>query len=222
LFVSHEGRNVVIDAGPDFRQQMLRAGLQRLDAVVLTHEHNDHIIGLDDVRPFIFTQNEPMPLYATEAVIKEVKQRFSYAFEENPYPGAPQFNLKPIAKDEPFEVAGILFQPIELQHGSLPVLGFRIGDFAYLTDMKTVSDSERKKLAGIKTLVVNALHLTPHHSHLNLEEALAFIDEIGPEQAWLTHVSHSMGLHAERSMLLPKGVGLAWDGLEIASETQDP
>jgi phosphoribosyl 1,2-cyclic phosphate phosphodiesterase len=183
---------------------------------VLTHEHNDHIIGLDDVRPFIFMQNEPMPLYATEAVIKEVKQRFSYAFEENPYPGAPQFDLRPITKEEPFKVSGIPFQPIELRHGSLPVLGFRIGDFAYLTDMKTISASEKSKLNGIKTLVVNALHISQHHSHLNLEEALAFIEEIRPEQAWLTHISHSMGLHAERSKLLPEGVGLAWDGLEIA------
>lgn len=206
---------MVIDAGPDFRQQMLRAGVQRLDAVVLTHEHNDHVIGLDDVRPFIFLQNEPMPLYATDAVIKEVKQRFSYAFAENPYPGAPQFDLKPISKDEPFEVAGIPLQPIELMHGSLPVLGFRIGDFAYLTDMKTIAPSEKNKLAGIKTLVVNALHLSKHHSHLNLEEALAFIEEIRPEQAWLIHVSHRMGLHAERSKLLPDGVGLAWDGLAI-------
>lgn len=213
--MSHEGRNVVIDVGPDFRQQMLRAGVKRLDAVVLTHEHNDHIIGLDDVRPYIFMQHERMQLYATDAVIKEVKQRFSYAFAENPYPGAPQFEVKPIAKDEPFEVAGIHFQPIELMHGSLPVLGFRIGDFAYLTDMKTISPSEKSKLIGVKTLVVNALHLSWHHSHLNLEEALDFISEVKPDQAWLIHVSHHMGLYAERSVLLPKGVRLAWDGLIV-------
>lgn len=207
---------MVIDAGPDFRYQMLRAGVQRLDAVVLTHEHNDHIIGLDDVRPFIFMQETAMPLYATESVIKEVKQRFSYAFEENPYPGAPQFEVKTISKDEPFEIAGIPFQPIEVIHGSLPVLGFRIGDFAYLTDMKTISPSEKRKLNGVKILIVNALHLSQHHSHMNLEEALAFIEEVRPEQAWLTHISHNMGLYAERSKLLPKGVGLAWDGMVIS------
>jgi phosphoribosyl 1,2-cyclic phosphate phosphodiesterase len=206
---------VVIDAGPDFRQQMLRAGVQRLEAVVLTHEHNDHIIGLDDVRPFNFLQNSDMPLYGTATVLAEVRERFSYIFHDNPYPGAPMIEQVMISKYEPFEVAGISFLPIEVMHGSLPVLGFRIGDFAYLTDMKTISDSEKNKLDGIKTLVVNALHLSQHHSHMNLEEALAFIEEIKPEQAWLTHISHRMGLHAERSKLLPKGVGLAWDGLAI-------
>ncbi len=215
LLVSHEGRNVVIDAGPDFRQQMLRAKVKRLDAVVLTHEHNDHIIGLDDVRPFNFLQNEHMPLLGTLPVLQEVRQRFSYIFEENPYPGAPMIAPLQISKEDDFTVAGIPFQPIEVMHGNLPVLGFRINDFAYLTDMKTIDEVEKQKLAGIKTLVINALHHAWHHSHLNLEEALAFIEEIKPEQAWLTHISHRMGLHEVVDRKLPKGVGLAWDGLMV-------
>jgi phosphoribosyl 1,2-cyclic phosphate phosphodiesterase len=215
LLVSHGGANVVIDAGPDFRQQMLRAGIQRLDAVVLTHAHNDHIIGLDDVRPFNFLQGRPMPLLGTAPVLAEVRERFSYAFAKNPYPGTPQFQPFEISSDRPFEVAGIPFLPIELMHGELPVLGFRIGHIAYLTDMKTIAEGERQKLQGVKTLVVNALHHERHHSHLNLEEALAFVKTVGPEQAWLTHISHRMGLHHVMGPRLPKGVGLAWDGLAI-------
>ena len=215
LLVSHEGKNVVIDAGPDFRQQMLRAKVQHLDAVVLTHEHNDHIIGLDDVRPFNFLQNRHMPLYGTASVLAEVKQRFAYIFVKNPYPGAPMIQPVEINNHKVFEVAGIPFQPIEVMHGGLPVTAFRIGDFAYITDMKTISETEKNKLAGIKTLVVNALHHSWHHSHLNLEEALAFIEEIQPEQAWLTHISHRMGLHEVVSRQLPSRVGLAWDGLVV-------
>jgi phosphoribosyl 1,2-cyclic phosphate phosphodiesterase len=215
LLVSQGGRNVVIDCGPDFRQQMLRAKVQNLDAVVLTHEHNDHIIGLDDVRPFNFMQNRHMPLFGTASVLAEVKQRFEYIFEENPYPGAPMILPIEINHEAPFEVAGIPFQPFEVMHGNLPVTAFRIGDFAYITDMKTIAEGEKAKLRGLKTLAVNALHLEWHHSHLNLEEALDFIAEIKPEQAWITHIGHRMGLHEERSKLLPKGVGLAWDGLII-------
>ena len=215
LLFSHEGRNVAIDAGPDFRQQMLRAGVKSLDAVVLTHEHNDHIIGLDDVRPFNFLQNHHMPLYGTSPVLAEVRERFAYIFAKNPYPGAPMIDPVAITKDAPFEVAGFRFTPIEVMHGSLSVLGFRIADFAYVTDMKTIHPAEKRKLEGVHTLVVNALHIQQHPTHLNLADALDFIGQIKPAQAWITHISHRMGLHEEVTKRLPKGVGLGWDGLVV-------
>lgn len=215
LMVSQGSNNVVIDTGPDFRQQMLRAGVKQLDAVLFTHEHNDHVAGLDDIRPFNFRQGRDMPIFATHPVLLEIKRRFAYAFAETPYPGAPALLPVPISKSWPFHVGEILFKPIEVMHGQLPVLGFRVGDFAFITDMKTIATEEKAKLVGIHTLVINALHHTPHHSHMNLEEALHFIDEIKPTQAWLTHISHSMGLHETVSRQLPKGVGLAWDGMVL-------
>lgn len=207
--------NVVIDCGPDFRQQMLRAQVKSLDAVVLTHEHNDHIIGLDDVRPFNFMNWQDMPVFCTAAVAEELKQRFAYIFEKEPYPGAPMVKLHEISKAESFKAGGLSFVPIEVMHGKLPILGFRVQDFTYLTDMKTISEVELEKVKGTKVLVVNALHQHQHHSHLNLEEALAFIETIGPEQAYLTHLSHRMGLHEEVSKALPANVALAYDGLQI-------
>lgn len=213
--VSVNGVNLAIDCGPDFRQQMLRTGIRSLDGILVTHEHNDHVIGLDDVRPFNFLQRRDMPVFATAAVAVELKQRFAYAFDDNPYPGAPMIKLHTITKDKPFEAAGVPVQPVEVLHGKLPVLGFRIGKFAYLTDVRYVSPEELSKLAGIDTLVLNALHHTPHSTHLNLEQALALIHQIGPRRALLTHMSHHMGLHAEVSGQLPVGVELAYDGLVI-------
>ncbi|MEM1318701.1 MAG: MBL fold metallo-hydrolase [Bacteroidota bacterium] len=208
-------KNVVIDAGPDFRQQMLRTGVRSLEAVLLTHEHNDHVIGLDDVRPFNFRQRQAMPIYAVPRVQKEVKSRFSYVFQPSPYPGAPNLELKHMDKSQPFEIAGMHFQPIEVMHGKMPVLGFRVGDFTYITDAKTISPEELDKVRGTRLLVLNALHHKEHHSHLNLEQALAIINEVQPEQAYLTHISHQMGRHDEISELLPPGVALAYDGLRL-------
>ncbi|MDX1942019.1 MAG: MBL fold metallo-hydrolase [Saprospiraceae bacterium] len=208
-------KNIAIDCGPDFRQQMLRANITSLDAILMTHEHNDHVIGLDDVRPFNFRQQRDMAIYATMKVQQELRQRFAYAFEENPYPGAPRFRLHTIAKDAPFQVEGIPVAPIEVMHGGMPVLGFRIGDFTYLTDVKTVSDIELEKIKGSKVLVTSALHHAWHHSHANLEEALALVAKVRPEQAFFTHISHSMGLYEELSKTLPPGIALAYDGLEI-------
>lgn len=207
---------VVIDCGPDFRQQMLRAGVQQLDALVLTHEHNDHIIGMDDVRPFNFKQKADMPVYAGPRVITELQERFAYIFAENPYPGAPMLKIFPLSSQQCFSIGTLDFQPIEVMHASMPVLGFRVGNFTYITDMKTIRPEEKAKLAGTHTLVVNALHHQAHHSHLNLEEALAFIEEIAPERAYLTHISHRMGLHETvNHSMLPSGVALAHDELKI-------
>lgn len=207
--------NIVIDCGPDFRQQMLRENVKNVDAVIFTHEHTDHVAGVDDVRPFNFRTRQNMPLFAVERVQRDLKNRFGYAFVENPYPGAPLLELKTIDKDTPFEINGIPIIPIEILHGTLPILGFRIGDFAYLTDMKTVSDEEFKKLDGVKVIVIDSLQQREHFSHMTLEESLFFAKKVGAERTYLTHLSHVMGLHDEVSKLLPEGVEIAYDGLRI-------
>lgn len=208
-------QNIVIDCGPDFRQQMLRYNVRSLDAIVLTHEHNDHIIGLDDVRPFNFMNWKDMPVYCTPQVGAELRLRFAYIFSQNPYPGAPMIKIKEISKDQTFCLNELLFQPIEVMHGKLPVLGFRVGDFTYLTDVKSISEVEFQKIIGTKILVLSALRHKSHHSHLSLTEALDIIEKIAPERAFLTHISHRMGLHAAISKKLPANVALAYDGLQI-------
>lgn len=207
---------LVVDCGPDFRQQMLANQISWVDAILMTHEHNDHIVGMDDVRPFNFMNHQDMPVYATERVQKQLKERFAYIFEtENRYPGAPMLYLHNINKDTAFEVKGIPIQPIEVLHGRLPVLGFRIDNFAYITDMKTISDEEFKKLEGVEYLVLNALHHKEHHSHMNLEQAVAFSRRVGAAATYLTHASHRMGLHADVQAQLPAKVFQAYDGLSV-------
>ncbi len=213
--VSDEATNVVVDVGPDFRQQMLRAGVSRLDAVLLTHEHNDHLIGMDEVRPFNFRQRMDMPIFALDRVQRELRERFAYAFLPSKYPGLPKFEQHNIDKDTRFLVGGISIIPIEVMHGDLPILGFRFGDLAYLTDVKTISFEERKKLTGVKILIVSALHHSEHHSHQNLTEALQLVKELSPEVAYFTHFSHSMGLHTQMSAQMPPNVFFAYDGLQI-------
>lgn len=205
---------VVIDCGPDFRQQMLANKVDNLDGILFTHEHNDHIIGLDDVRPFYFRQGD-ISIYAHSRVIKALKKRFDYVFEiENKYPGAPNLSVNEIT-DEAFTLHEKKIVPINVMHNNLQVFGFRIDDFAYITDAKTIAEEEIEKLAGVNTLVVNALRIEPHHSHFNLEEALAFIEKVKPKQAYLTHISHLLGFHDEVEEQLPEHVHLAYDNLKL-------
>lgn len=214
ILLQVDDKNIVIDSGPDFRYQMLRAGVTHLDALVFTHEHKDHTAGLDDIRAFNYKQGEAINVYAHKRVQDALKKEFSYIFAHHKYPGIPQLDLFEIGH-HPFEVAGVPFIPIEVMHFQLPVLGFRIADFTYITDAKTVSDVEKAKIKGTKVLVINALQQEKHISHFTLEEALAFAQEMGAEKTYFTHISHRLGTHQKISELLPAGVELAYDGLCI-------
>lgn len=214
VLVEWEDLILLIDCGPDFRQQLLRTQCRRIDAVLFTHEHSDHTAGLDDLRPFYFRQGN-IPTYAHQRVIDALKIRFGYIFEtENKYPGVLTLDLHPIS-NTPFLIQNKTVVPIEVFHHKLPVFGFRVDNFAYITDAKTVSEQEIKKLNGLDVLVVNALRQEPHLSHFNLEEALEFIDRVGPKKAYLTHISHHMGFHDEVQQNLPEHVFLAYDELEL-------
>ncbi len=214
VLIEWDNYSYVIDCGPDFRQQMLRAGSDRIDGIVFTHEHSDHVLGFDDIRPFYFRQGD-IPIYAHKRVLKALKKRFDYVFKtKNKYPGAPTVIQNRI-KNEPFLLKNLEVIPVNGKHYKLQVFGFKFGDFAYLTDMKTVKAEEIEKIKNVKVLVVNALRIEPHPSHFNLEEALQFIAEVNPETAYLTHISHLLGFHEAIQKKLPKNVFLAYDGLEI-------
>jgi phosphoribosyl 1,2-cyclic phosphate phosphodiesterase len=214
ILLQVDDKNIVIDSGPDFRFQMLRAGVTHLDALLFTHEHKDHTAGLDDIRAFNYKQGEAINVYAHKRVQDALKKEFSYIFAHHKYPGIPQLDLFEIGH-HPFEVAGVSFIPIEVMHFQLPVLGFRIADFTYITDAKTVTEVEKAKIKGSKVLVINALQQEKHISHFTLEEALAFAQEIGAEKTYFTHISHRLGTHQKISHLVPAGVELAYDGLCI-------
>jgi phosphoribosyl 1,2-cyclic phosphate phosphodiesterase len=214
ILVESDSTTIVIDSGPDFRYQMLRANVQKLDGLVFTHEHKDHVAGMDDIRAFNYKQQAPLDIYADARVQATLKREFPYVFDEHKYPGIPRVNLNTIGAD-PFVVGDIRLTPIEVMHYRLPVLGFRINDFTYITDAKTIAESEKQKLKGSKILVLNALQKQEHISHFTFQEAIDFALEIGAEITYFTHISHRLGKHADVSAELPPGIELAYDGLKL-------
>ena len=215
VWISWENHSFVIDCGPDFRQQMLSSNCQKVDGILFTHEHADHTAGIDDIRPFNFKQGE-IPIYAHQRVIDNLRRRFEYVFETvNKYPGAPSVATIEVVNNQPFSLGNKTVIPIDVMHGNLQVFGYRIDDFAYLTDVKTIEKSEIEKLKNLKVLVINALREEPHDTHFNLKEALDFITLVQPKTTYLTHISHIMGYHEEVQKNLPPNVFLAYDNLEI-------
>lgn len=217
LMFSIGDKNIVIDTGPDFRKQMLDNKVQMVNAILFTHEHKDHISGMDDIRPFNFRSKKPMDVYATPQVQEALKREYHYVFMDKKYPGIPQVNLLEL-DDEPIELFGEKIIPINVMHLKLPVKAFRLRGFTYITDANYISEEEFKKIEGTEYLVINALRKEKHISHYNLEEALAFIERVKPKKAYLTHISHLMGLQSEVSKELPDNVEIAYDGLRIPFE----
>lgn len=208
-----EGRNILFDIGPDFRQQMLREDVGRLDAILITHAHRDHVGGLDDIRSFNYVQHSKMDVYLNAEARFAIERDYHYIFEPHQYPGLPEADLHTV--EAPFRAAGVEVVPVKAMHKDLPVLGYRIGSMAYITDANYMAPAEIAKLKGVKVLVINALRREKHFSHYSLPEALAVIEEVAPERAYLTHMSHEMGLHEEVSATLPPHVSLAYDGLKV-------
>ena len=217
VLIQWEDTSLVIDCGPDFRQQMLRTECSHLGGILFTHEHADHTAGLDDIRPFFFRQGD-IPVYGSKRVMDNLMTRFGYIFSsENKYPGAPSVAQNIISAQTPFEFKNKTIIPVEVFHNTLSVMGFRIDNFCYLTDVKTIAEEEQQKLKDLDVLVLSALRIEPHPNHLNLEEALAMIEKIQPQKAYLTHISHLMGFHDEVSKMLPENVFLAYDTLTVTS-----
>lgn len=214
IMIEDKGSVFVIDSGPDFRQQLLRENAKKLDAVVFTHEHKDHIAGLDEVRAFNYLYRKPVDIWASETVQKAIRVEFAYIFSEIKYPGIPEINLHEIT-NEPFKINQTVFQPINVMHYRLPVKAFRINDFAYITDANYISDEEKQKLKGLKVLVLNALRREKHVSHFTLDEAIELAHELKAEKTYFTHISHQLGLHREVGVELPNDIELAYDGLKI-------
>ncbi|REJ83593.1 MAG: MBL fold metallo-hydrolase [Bacteroidetes bacterium] len=214
VLIQSESTSVVIDSGPDFRQQMLRENVNRLDAVLFTHEHKDHIAGLDDVRAYNYLTGKEMEIYATERVQEALRREFFYVFSGAKYPGIPRLNLQTIS-NKPFQIGDIPFIPIEVSHLNLPVLGFRIGDFTYITDANLIPDSEKEKIKGSRFIAINALRNEKHVSHFTRDEAVEIIREFNPERAFLIHISHQLGLHEKVNAELPENIECAYDGLQV-------
>jgi len=214
IHIEKDGKSIVFDTGPDFREQMLRERINHLDAVIYTHEHKDHTAGLDDVRSYNFKQNMDMPIYGRKSVLEQIQREFSYIFASNKYPGIPKVELNEI-ENTPFQVEGIKIKPINVLHHQLPVFGYRIDDFTYITDVNFIPDEEKEKIKGSKVIVLSALQKKSHLSHFNLEQAIETVQELEIPQAYFIHMGHRMGLHRDVEQELPKGMEFAYDGLQI-------
>lgn len=213
LLTTDDGKHILFDIGPDFRQQMLRQKVESLDAIMVTHAHRDHVAGLDDVRSFNYVQHKNMDVYLNAIAKHALMRDYGYIFEHHEYPGLPEADLHEV--DAPFVAAGVTVIPVKAMHKDLPILAFRVGEMAYFTDANFIAPEELEKLKGVKVMVINALRREKHFSHFSLPEALEVIDKVQPERAYLTHISHEMGLHAEVEKTLPEGVFLAYDNLEV-------
>jgi len=214
ILIEKDGTTVVIDSGPDFRQQMLRAKVEYIDGLVFTHEHKDHIAGMDDIRAYNYVHKEKVNVYASTRVQEALHREFPYVFDDLKYPGVPEIAMHTIG-NEPFQIGNITLIPIEVLHYRLPVLAFRVDDFTYITDANHIAEKELEKIKGSKTIVINALRREPHVSHFTLNEAIKVIDQLNPQQAYLTHISHQLGMHNEVNAELPKNISCAFDGMEI-------
>lgn len=216
VHVAVGGKSIVIDSGPDFRQQVLRERIDHLDALLFTHEHKDHTAGMDDIRAYNFRQQRDMPVYAEQRVLNQLKQEFAYIFADYKYPGVPQVQTIPILDDQnTFEVEGITVQPIRALHYKLPVLGFRIGDFTYLTDANYIAPDAMERIRGSKVIVLNALRRESHISHFSLSEAVEILTDLAPQRGYLTHIGHQLGRHRDVEAELPDFIRLAYDGLRV-------
>lgn len=215
VMIESPSTTIVIDSGPDFRQQMLRVSAKKLDGLVFTHSHKDHVAGMDDIRAFNFLQNKPVEVYATEQTQEVLKREFEYVFNNSSYPGVPQINLNSISKNSSFKIGDIDLIPIEVMHFKMPVLGFRIQNLTYITDANFIAENELFKLKGTEILILNALRHESHISHFTLKEAIELAQKVAPEQTYFTHISHQLGLHNEVESELPNCINLAFDNLSF-------
>ncbi len=216
IMIEHEGKVIVIDSGPDFRQQMLRKNVQQLDALIFTHSHKDHTAGMDDIRAFNYFMKKPVEVYATSFTQQKLRNEFPYIFEKNDYPGIPELNFHSINECANFFIENLEIIPIKVLHFKMPVMGFRFGNFTYITDANQIPEEEKKKIYGTKYLVLNALRKEKHISHFTLEEAIEMAKEFKAEKTYFTHISHQLGLHDEVNKQLPKGIELSYDGLQVS------